>query len=286
MISGLIGTVIVYNPDKTVVQNIASYMHELDFLIIVDNSDSSSDFESLGYSDPRLIYIKNSGNAGVAAALNTAAGHALKLGYKWLLTMDQDSRFNPKVFSSYTQVLQQIYGSETVALIGPEVFPADEIEELQPDEIELENADLLITSGSFLNLNIWKKLGGFEEKLFIDEVDHDFCLKALRNNYRIQRTKGIHLSHNLGKSVFITKTAGVQRKVLHPPKRLYYIVRNGLYLLNKYSVEFPEVCSKRRKILRVTIKNNLTYGSARSLQVKFIIMGVWHYLKGKYGKYK
>ena len=41
-----------------------------------------------------------------------------------------------------------------------------------------------MTSGNLLNLKIAEKIGDFEEKLFIDEVDHDYCYRIRRKaNY-------------------------------------------------------------------------------------------------------
>ena len=280
----LIGVVIVYNPDKKLISNIGSYLNDLDQLIVIDNSDSNHDFTTLGFQSNKIRLIQKPENIGIASALNIAAKIALQQGYNWMLTMDQDSAFLPGTFAVYAAIPQTIHHSEKIAIIGPEIYAEDEISPSPPSQVQLEDADLIITSGSIISLAIWKEIGGFEDKLFIDEVDHDYCLKALSNKYVIKAAKGIYLAHNLGKSLFISKKGVVQRKVLHPPKRLYYIVRNGIYLMNKYSDDFPKICKSRRKILYITVKNNLLYGSDRFLQLKFIILGVWHYLIGKYGK--
>ena len=47
---------------------------------------------------------------------------------------------------------------------------------------ELNNEDVIevdkcITSASLVPVSAWNDVGGFNEELFIDFVDHDFCAK-------------------------------------------------------------------------------------------------------------
>lgn len=51
---------------------------------------------------------------------------------------------------------------------------------LSPYEVKLA-----ITSGSILNVTIAKQLGSFDENLFIDEVDSEFCYRAQKMDIRL-----------------------------------------------------------------------------------------------------
>lgn len=286
MSDGLIGVVVVYNPDRKLIINIKSYLDHLDQLIVIDNSDSSHNFTALDIHSDKINLIQKPQNIGIASALNIAAEIALKKGYNWMLTMDQDSAFMPGTFSAFAAIPGTIQYTDKVAVLGPEIHAEDEELPYETANILLEDAELLISSGSIINLAVWKEIGGFEDQLFIDEVDHDFCLKALRNSYKVRLVRGIHLSHNLGKSVFSSNKRDAVRKILHPPIRLYYIVRNGLYLIRKYASDFSEITRSRKKIIVITLKNNLYYGPSKLSQLMYIFKGLWHHWVGQYGKLK
>jgi len=64
------GVTVLYNPEKVVVENIDSYIHQIDYLFIIDNSDFATDFVKSCYiSNNKVEYIFNNNNLGVAAAL-------------------------------------------------------------------------------------------------------------------------------------------------------------------------------------------------------------------------
>ena len=87
----LAGVVVLYEPGDCVLNNINSYIDSLETLYIVDNSSSNN---SKKFKGKKIRYIYNKGNLGIAEALNIGAKRAIKDGYKWLLTMDQDSCFD------------------------------------------------------------------------------------------------------------------------------------------------------------------------------------------------
>ena len=93
-------TVILYNPDEiSLLLNISSYINDVDKLYVIDNSDFSLSSKIVEYflSINHIEYINLGGNKGIAYALNYAAISAIKAGYDWLMTMDQDSKATPSM---------------------------------------------------------------------------------------------------------------------------------------------------------------------------------------------
>ena len=88
------GMVTLYNPDELISENICSYLDDIHKLYVIDNSDNSN--KMLLPQNSKIIYMPNYKNVGIASALNIAAKAAIADGYNWLLTMDQDSKFNKK----------------------------------------------------------------------------------------------------------------------------------------------------------------------------------------------
>ncbi len=58
------------------------------------------------------------GNKGIAAALNVAKNRAINENYKWLLTMDQDSRFNESDIEKFKNYIKE-RNEEKVAIYSP-----------------------------------------------------------------------------------------------------------------------------------------------------------------------
>ena len=88
------GVSVLYNPSMEDINNINSYIANLDKLYLVDNSNK--DNSSMIPSSSKIEYVPFMENMGIGYALNYAAKHAIELGYDWLLTMDQDSQFDKK----------------------------------------------------------------------------------------------------------------------------------------------------------------------------------------------
>ncbi|MEO7776817.1 MAG: glycosyltransferase, partial [Fibrobacteria bacterium] len=92
--NGIAGAVILFNPAEDVFGNIESYAPFVKLLIVIDNSPSKNHALADKIKGSwNSVIIANGENLGLAAALNQAASIAREKGFEWLLTMDQDSRF-------------------------------------------------------------------------------------------------------------------------------------------------------------------------------------------------
>ena len=98
----LAGVVVLYNPDQKVIQNITSYINEVDVLYLVDNSSKDN---SLLFTHEKAKYIPLHGNTGIAHALKVGATKAIDNGFHYLLTMDQDSMFEQNALKSMKSII-------------------------------------------------------------------------------------------------------------------------------------------------------------------------------------
>jgi rhamnosyltransferase len=144
----------------------------------------------------------------------------------------------------------------------------------------------LITSGSLLNLNVFKQIGQFDETLFIDGVDTDYCLKSRMAGFRLICFNNIVLDHRIGlvSQYRSLKSGAMTSRSLHSPIRLYYMTRNYLYLRKKYKKVFPNDIREHRKDVLVRIKNNLLYGKHRGAALHYIVKGILAYFRGDRNK--
>lgn len=276
----IVAVVVLYNPKEWVLENMGAYHSLLENVVIVDNSElSNKELLDKITNMFQVHIIVNNENKGIATALNQGIEKAIHLGAQWILTMDQDSYFKEDMLKDYLNLLHSMNNKKGIAALGPNYE-----KKLYTEEIS--NVDTLITSGTLLSGNVFKQLKGFKVELFIDEVDNDFCYRAKLKGYNLYRCNKIFMNHSLGDEQIVTTIFGTQKKRnFHSPIRLYYIVRNSLYMSLMYKTSFPNSIKKTKKDVLVRIKNNLLYGNQRWSTFKFVILGFMDFKRGKFGKY-
>lgn len=230
----LCGIVVVFNPKEEVIENINTYIKELKKVYIIDNS--IKDNKSM-FTNPKMVYISNGKNKGIAYALNKGLSEAEKDDFKYALTMDQDSKFKENGLKDF---IKNIKEEKDIAIYSP-------IHKTKNDKLNdniKEDSLVVMTSGNIINIDVWKKVNGFKEWLFIDGVDQEYCLNIRKSGYKIKIFKDIVLEHNLGKTLnkkFLGHNFIVTN---HNYARRYFITRNRLYINEMYKDTFPEFCSQ------------------------------------------
>jgi rhamnosyltransferase len=276
------GVVILYHPDiKQLSENINTYVLGLKQLYIYDNSEIQTPGieAALNNLHPCIKYQFFNSNEGIAKRLNQAVDAAMQSQYDYLLTMDQDSSFKPGDFEKYKSLIQK--GDYTkVAQFGINCQPQITMSSEQP-----QDALTLITSGSILNLSLIKKVGDFNEDLFIDFVDAEFSYRVVQQGLINLMFSNIVLNHALGTLVEGRGLGNFKKsmRIIHAPTRVFYIVRNGLYLLFKAQ---GLRSSMKKDVIRCIkiIKNDLIYNPELLAVYKNLFSGISAFLMNRMGK--
>jgi rhamnosyltransferase len=270
------GVIILYHPDEEqVIQNIQSYITFIDQLVVFDNSGCSQQFvEKIKSLDPKINFIANSQNEGIARPLNKAF-QLLADKYTWILTMDQDSFFEPGQARAYFDSFdKQFYHAEKVAVVSPNPDSVNDISSTSAKEVMTA-----ITSGSLVHTGIWKQLKGFDEKLFIDYVDLEYCYRSIIGGYKIIQLPAIRLNHSIGTKTQAGYLSVIKKSTrhIHSPFRVYYMVRNYYYVSGRYKKLLPQEIKQRRKALLVELKNDLFFSGKFFRVLAAALKGYWHY---------
>lgn len=238
----LAGVVILYNPPEEVYDNIMTYYPYLDWLFVLDNSEKiNEDLVCKIKQLSNVKYICHGENKGIAYSLN----EALKLcndKFEWLLTMDQDSSFKDGMLDGYIRCLDNldinVYGIASAR------------REAESSRGKLVLINHCITSGNIIRVKIAIAVGGFDENLFIDEVDNEFCYRCNAHGYLLLKYQRKIMNHALGTPTTFTMFGGGITKhfSMHNHIRYYYFIRNRLYVMSHY----PEI---RWHYLYVIIKD-------------------------------
>jgi rhamnosyltransferase len=275
----LAACVILYNPTPGMVVNIESYFQEVSDLFIIDNSSTENlEFKTYFAGKPNVQYISLAGNKGIAFALNYAGKLAVGKGYDWLLTMDQDSRFLSNKFFK----LVDDESDDSIAIYAAS-YTLDVDRSLKPYSSNFNEIHFTITSGNIVNLKQWKSVGGFEEKLFIDEVDHDYCIKARLNGGRVLTSKEIFLSHAVGVGITADKRSKLYNASRPEPLRTYYITRNVMYVIRKYVRKDPKFALNRAIVLAKSVGRIIFLYPHKRKYFSYFLRGVIDNIKSRYG---
>lgn len=120
----LLGIVILYYPDDSVVKNIVTYLAQLDELMLWDNTPATDrrdlDLDSLGDGRGKIILDGCGENLGIGSALNKAVAYARANGFTHLLTLDQDSCFGGRNFESYLRAIRS-YGEDKAVIFSTNI---------------------------------------------------------------------------------------------------------------------------------------------------------------------
>ena len=276
------GVVILYHPDiKQLSENINTYVLGLKQLYIYDNTETQTPGieAALCGLHPNIKYHVFNSNEGIAKRLNQAVALATQNQYDYLLTMDQDSSFKPDDFEKYKSLIQK--GDYTkVAQFGINCQPHITISSEQPQE-----ALTLITSGSILNLSLIKKVGEFNEDLFIDFVDAEFSYRVVQHGLINLMFSKILLNHALGKLVLGKSLMTFKKslRIIHAPIRAFYITRNGLFLLFKHKGLSEEMKKDVIRCMKI-LKNDLIYHPQLTQVYINVMKGIFAFCFNKMGK--
>ena len=277
--------VILYHPAKDAILNIKTYYEWVDKIFVFDNSETESAIKDDLTKLSKVEFHQNFINEGIARRLNEACRKAIDEKFDWLLTMDQDSNFSNEAIRYYMNCFRTYTEKEKVAMFGTnrsrEIIP--NTAECQPKEIQD-----LITSGSLLNLSLFNEIGGFDELLFIDLVDNEYCARAKMKGFSIILFSNINLFHELGKQV---KNASIKtlflvkkKKEVHSPLRCYYMYRNLLYIENKYKEQNEGFTKKLRKDIIARIKICVLYGGEAKSIFKHLKIAKADFRNNRMGK--
>lgn len=275
------GIVILFNPNDAIKTNISSYIDFLDKLFIIDNSIISKRLHIIDLigNKEKIEYISMGKNIGVATALNIGSSMAVDLGFDWLMLMDQDSRAS---FGMMDSLLQSIYKFPECGILAPIQITKNK-DYIKYDQ---EYTDILVTmtSGSLLNLKVYRKCGPFEDKLFIDHVDHEYCLRLKTRGYKVVQCNRAMLRHFLGEVRDINIFGWKITITTHEPFRLYFFTRNGLFVSFKYLFDYPSFMLYFSIQLSKNIFKAIFLEGNKLERLKMIYTGTVDFLMKRYGK--
>lgn len=279
-----------FGPDDSVVTRARGHATQLDHLIVVD--DGSPDASALdALIGSQFDVIKLPVNSGIAAALNVGIRRALELEADYVLNLDQDSVLAENYVASLVATFNAAGQPTRLGAVltdcvngKPSIPPI-----FSPEGFGL--VDEGIQSGMLVSADCLRDVGMMEERLFIDCVDIEFCLRVRDHGWRIAVAPGSNIIHSLGRQEPL-RPFGLQRYIdgvpatyqYHPPFRQYYITRNNIDLVLRNAQQRPRWALSVIKREVGPHFDLLTSGPHRTKHALAMTVGVWHGLIRRRGK--
>ena len=262
--------IVTYNPELELLkENLDALVKQCGHVAIVDNhSENIDQLEQLIQQYPQVILIKNKANLGVATALNQIVKQAGQDGFCWVLLLDQDSVIDDNLFAVYEQYIDL----DRVAILTPLIVDRTELIAEQPAAPEQPEASDQpvsmeqpepgepfeyirkgITSGSYIKIPICAQLGYFDEAMFIDYVDFEYCYRVRQAGYKILQCNETRILHRLGAIEWVNVLGRRFEVTNHSAGRCYYVARNAEYCLLKHN-RFLSRRNEYKKLIKKGLK--------------------------------
>lgn len=224
--------VTTFNADDTIRTNVARIAAQVDVVIIVDDSGDPLRTKIVDYVEiDNVILLRNEQNIGIAAALNKGVAEAELMGCDWVITLDDDT-FVSKSYMEAVFDFLQAGAQPSAGLIACSRDVGDTGSTSGGNGFKVKRT--LITSGCVFEIKTFHGVGGFDESMFIDLVDFDFCTKLRKSGRAIVLLNRVAMGHRVGNSRVIRLLG--KRIVIynHSPFRLYYQMRNVFTFARKH----------------------------------------------------
>jgi rhamnosyltransferase len=239
--------VVAYRPVHAQIKKlIAVLAQDCAVVYVMDNGGGHDAIADTLRNVPSVRIVDMEGNRGIGAALNFGFQLAKTSGAKYVATFDQDSEPPLGLTAGLVNALEQLASSGVrVAAVGPRIVDLRNAKRFEyafmrrqagwPTAVRCSHgsayveADFLITSGCLISLSAFESVGPFDQTLFVDCTDMEWCFRARAIGYRLYGVCSATMPHELGSGAS-ARALGIT--ILgHSPIRRYYYARNTVRLL-------------------------------------------------------
>lgn len=215
--------VTAYKPDAGFQDRFSGLLASCDVIVVSDNTPAGRASAEL---PPGFVHLRHGRNLGLGPALNAGIAAARAAGAQVVMLFDQDSTPSIAFFDALISRAEEIrkIASDRI-VIGPAHVDDQATTREAVVRSEASNAKVtcLPTSGMVFRLEDLGPDDLFDEELFLDLVDFEWCWRLGAKGWSFFRALDIPMSHRLGEA---------QRKFLGltyhvpAPYRHYFQVRD------------------------------------------------------------
>ncbi|MGO1078391.1 glycosyltransferase family 2 protein [Inquilinus sp. CA228] len=245
--------VVLFHPTAEQIARAVELRRHCDDLVVVDNTPQPDNRLAILFEDHDITLINEGNRNGIAGAHNRGLASQFERGADAVALIDQDSVMPADYFPVMREICATLASQPFI--VGPRIFE-EAIQEyvpvLETNGIAVRQLDIheddgmqrcatLISSGCVISRAAFAKIGSFDEKLFIDCVDTEYCFRARACGVPVYVTPALTLSHRIG-NLRRHKLGPYKTITLnHPWYRRYYNARNSIQLLFRHGRRYPVI---------------------------------------------
>lgn len=295
----VVAIIVTYHPKQSQLFRLLDVLDDqVQAKVIVDNgSDASVQLAFKTRNKTNEHFIPLGVNLGIATAQNIGIKWAKEIDADYVILFDQDSEpASDMVLRLMSVVEDKLAHRVPLAAVGPRYL--DERQKNPPPFIKVKGlkverqpclcnetvaeVDYLIASGCLIPVNALDKVGGMQEKLFIDYVDIEWGLRAKHHGLQSFGVCAATMRHDLGDQPI----EFFGRKVpLHSPLRHYYHFRNAVWMYRQAWLPLHwKIADGWRLFLKYGFYS--LFAKPRYQHLKMMTLGIWHGLRSRMGMYR
>lgn len=286
--------IICFHPEMEKVNRLIKIIElDVDQIIILNNG--GIDINSLAVESGKVRVESQDKNIGIAAALNVGCDIATRCGCRFIVSFDQDStpgkNMIPNLLKEY---LAYEAAGQKVAAVGPQLI---DVRNGQPAFIPFVKftsywyeewveegthpVSQLITSGCLVNLGVWADGNKFNEELFIDFVDNNWCWRVIKKGYVILGTNRANMAHEISDQITKKNRYSLNR---YGSTRRYFQARNAVHHIFYEDLLIAQKLYVLKSLVAMLV--SILFSDLKSMQsLRQYIRGVFHGVTGRAGAF-
>ncbi len=248
--------IITYNPD---IQQLRKLLEVLtrNNVVIVDNSENHDSIRTLSVDK-----ILNETNTGFAKGVNQGLEYCLNKGAAWVIVLNQDILFKRAELDNFCDHLLRT----SAKILGPVAGILDTKRWTTILDSKSNNIDYITASFIAIHKDVVDKIGLFYEKYFMYYEDVDYCIRAKKFNFSLEKVNFRSFMHNESSSLGKNSI-----------KHNYYLARNHLLFVERLA----PIRVKLYELIRLP-KTIYEFYTAKN---KGGILGIKDYFLRKFGEF-
>lgn len=224
-------------------------------IIVADNGSNDGSVDAIRHNFPHVIIIKNGENLGFAEGNNRAINYALESGADFIFILNNDTIVDPKIVSALVMASKDnpksgIFGTKIYYHAEPKriwyaggywdkrTLRFEEVGKGEMDQGQYElitETEWVIGCAMFIRAEVFRKIGLFESKFFLNNEEIDLCSRAKNSGFTCIYVPDARLWHKIsvsfgGEYSPLKEYFGARNRLLWARRNAHALLRVQIHL--------------------------------------------------------
>jgi rhamnosyltransferase len=240
---------VLYEKIEVNYNEVIAISSSFEYFLIINNSQNeiANNYKEISNFD----ILNNYNEDGLAGAYNLGISYLTNICPNFLLFLDDDTS-SEQLLDLFDDQFYASFNDNSVAAVSPIYIDSNSMtrglhlllkqfsfNRIPRDFIGISNVSFMINSCSVWRFDSFKKIGKYDEKMKVDHIDTDYCLRAIENGYKLILNSNYYFIHTIGNRITYRFLNTTLRSGNHSPERRKMIMMNSILVLRKHFYKFP-----------------------------------------------